>query len=163
MSVRSLTYQQSVFKRCHSDKHFQCLTHKMAAKINWHRPRCGTENYATVTRSHIGATVGATGRANIALTVASCKHAMSNDIPPVSVDCIRTLRANATSAAAAAAAVFYCGAERCDTDMTNASKKNLECKLYISVFSTPNSRLPISAFVICHGVDKRRPADANMK
>jgi len=98
----------------------------------------------------------------VALTVASCKHAMSNDIPLVSVDCIRTLRANATSAAAAAA-VFYCGAERCDTDMTNASKKNLECKLYISVFSTPNSRLPISAFVICHGVDKRRPADTNMK
>ena len=67
----------------------------------------------------------------VALTVASCKHAMSNDIPPVSVDCIRTLRANATSAAAAAAAVFYCGAERCDTDMTNASKKNLECVIHL--------------------------------
>ena len=95
----------------------------------------------------------------VALTVASCKHAMSNDIPPVSVDCIRTLRANATSAAAAAA-VFYCGAEI--TDMTNASKKTWNA-LYISVISTRNSRLPISAFVICHGVDKRRPADTNMK
>jgi len=37
--MRSLTYQQSVFKRYHSDKHFSELlpTIKMAAKVNWHR------------------------------------------------------------------------------------------------------------------------------
>ena len=32
-----LTYQQSVFKRYHSDKHSQRFTYKMAAKMNWHR------------------------------------------------------------------------------------------------------------------------------
>jgi len=38
MSIRSLTYQKSIFKRYHSDKHFpQVFTYKMAAKINWHR------------------------------------------------------------------------------------------------------------------------------
>jgi len=32
------TYQQSVFKRCHIDKHFYgVFAYKMAAKINWHR------------------------------------------------------------------------------------------------------------------------------
>ena len=78
----------------------------------------------------------------VALTVASCKHAMSNDIPPVSVDCIRTLRANATSAAAAAAAVFYCGAERCDTDMTNASRK----KTWNASYTSPSSRRRTAGF-----------------
>jgi len=37
MSTRSLTYQQSVFKRYDSDKHCQSFYVKMAAKINWHR------------------------------------------------------------------------------------------------------------------------------
>jgi len=38
MSISSLTYQQSVFKRYHSDKHFsEFLSYKMAAKFNWHR------------------------------------------------------------------------------------------------------------------------------
>ena len=33
-----LTYQQSVFKRYHSDQHFsEFFTYKMAAKINGHR------------------------------------------------------------------------------------------------------------------------------
>jgi len=43
MSTWSLTYQQSEFKRYHSDKHFsRVFTHKKAAaKINWHR--CGTQ------------------------------------------------------------------------------------------------------------------------
>jgi len=38
MSIRSLTYEQSVRKRYHSDKHFsEFFTYKMAAKINWRR------------------------------------------------------------------------------------------------------------------------------
>jgi len=38
MPVRSLTYEQSVFRRYHSDKHFsQSFTYKVAAEINWHR------------------------------------------------------------------------------------------------------------------------------
>jgi len=37
MSIWSLTYQQSVFKRYHSKNIYQSFTHKMAAKINWHR------------------------------------------------------------------------------------------------------------------------------
>jgi len=32
-----MTYQQNVFKRYHSDKHFRSFTYKMTAKINWHR------------------------------------------------------------------------------------------------------------------------------
>ena len=32
-----MTYQQSSFKRYHSDKHFSVFTYKVAAKINWHR------------------------------------------------------------------------------------------------------------------------------
>jgi len=36
MSIWSLTYQQGVFKRHHSDKHLSEFTYKMAAKINWH-------------------------------------------------------------------------------------------------------------------------------
>ena len=42
----SLTYQQRVFKRYHSDKHLSVFTYKMTAKINLHR--CG-RNYVTVT------------------------------------------------------------------------------------------------------------------
>jgi len=42
MSVWWLTYQQSVFKRYHSDKNIsESFTYMMAAKINWHR--CGTK------------------------------------------------------------------------------------------------------------------------
>ena len=42
MSIWSLTYQQSVFKRYHSDKPLsESFTYKMAAKINWYR--CGTK------------------------------------------------------------------------------------------------------------------------
>jgi len=38
MFIWSPTYQQSVFKRYHSNKHFsRVFTHKMAAKINRHR------------------------------------------------------------------------------------------------------------------------------
>ena len=37
MFILSPTHQQSVFKRCHSDKHFsEFFTYKMAAEINWH-------------------------------------------------------------------------------------------------------------------------------
>ena len=41
MSIWSLTYQQSVFRRFHSNEHYKSFTHKMAAKTSWHR--CGTK------------------------------------------------------------------------------------------------------------------------
>jgi len=37
MSIWSLTYQQSVFKRMPVTNIYQSFTYKMAAKINWHR------------------------------------------------------------------------------------------------------------------------------
>jgi len=37
MSMWSLTYRKSEFKRYHSDKHFSEFTYKTARKINWHR------------------------------------------------------------------------------------------------------------------------------
>jgi len=37
MSIRSVTYQQSVFKRYHSGKHLADFTYIMAAKITRHR------------------------------------------------------------------------------------------------------------------------------
>ena len=37
MSIWSLTYQQSVFKRYHSDKHFSDLNPQDGGKISWHR------------------------------------------------------------------------------------------------------------------------------
>ena len=43
MSVRSLSCQQSVFQRYHSENIYESFTHKMAAKASWHR------NYVTVT------------------------------------------------------------------------------------------------------------------
>jgi len=44
MSIRSLTYQQSVFKCYHGDKHFsEFLLRRWRQKINWHRPRYGTK------------------------------------------------------------------------------------------------------------------------
>ena len=37
MSIWSLIYQQSIFKRYHSDQHFSEFFYNMAAKIHWHR------------------------------------------------------------------------------------------------------------------------------
>jgi len=37
MSIWSLTYQQSAFKWCHSNKHSPSFTHNMTAKTSWHR------------------------------------------------------------------------------------------------------------------------------
>ena len=48
--ILSLTYQQSVFKRCHSDKHLPVFhLYNMAMKINWYKLLDMGQNCVTVT------------------------------------------------------------------------------------------------------------------
>jgi len=58
MSVGFLTYQQSVFKRCHNDKHLSAFYPQISTKWRQKLPGIDKEqNYVTVThgRPHIGA------------------------------------------------------------------------------------------------------------